>query len=335
MDTRDGDEAGIATALNNKGARSALASALKRHSVLSGLAAVVSIAAVAWVQPETAGGTALVIAVIFILFNLLGAIHLVRPGRKTVAETRKKVGTTHQVIAWLMLGAILVFIACSAPQRTSSESAPSVASLQAVPQSHSTRALRPVRAFVPAGDIPPPGVGAYGMVAFASLPTSSSRDRLKKVCLAYLAALPSQDSIPKNILLKDQMITFWPIRGEVPHNPDCDWLIDNYDLFGGTSAIQDTEAQGQKMRGRGPFLIGWSPSGSRGVKDAVVLILDMSPFDSQTSFDGQFEFWRHKITDNPSLWRSGFSVEGIRLAVHDFADRYGSDILKSISAWAK
>ena len=303
MDTRDGDEAGIATALNNKGARSALASALKRHSVLSGLAAVVSIAAVAWVQPETAGGTALVIAVIFILFNLLGAI--------------------------------LGLIACSAPQRTSSESAPSVASLQAVPQSHSTRALRPVRAFVPAGDIPPPGVGAYGMVAFASLPTSSSRDRLKKVCLAYLAALPSQDSIPKNILLKDQMITFWPIRGEVPHNPDCDWLIDNYDLFGGTSAIQDTEAQGQKMRGRGPFLIGWSPSGSWGVKDAVVLILDMSPFDSQTSFDGQFEFWRHKITDNPSLWRSGFSVEGIRLAVHDFADRYGSDILKSISAWAK
>jgi hypothetical protein len=131
------------------------------------------------------------------------------------------------------------------------------------------------------------------------------------------------------------MITFWPVRGELPPDPNCEWLLEHYDLFGGTSAIQDAHAQGESMSGRGPFLIGWSPSTTRGVRDAVVLVLDLSPLDSQNSFDTQFEFWRQKIVENPSLWRSGFSVEGVRLAVRDFADRYGSEILKSINIWAR
>ena len=320
--------------------RVALSGPLKRHAALSGTAALTSVGGVAWLQPETTGGTAFVVAIIFILINLVGAIH------PTTWRRKRRLVRKH-AITWLLLGAVSGLSACigavpsldkpasSPPSRAGAVVSPERPGATASGALRQYRTLRPVRAFLPARAIPPAEVGAYGIVAFGSLPTPASRDRLKKVCLAYLAALPSQDSIPTNIPLRDQMITFFPVRGNPPVNPDCDWLIDNYDLFGGTSAIQDAQTQGESMRGRGPFLIGWSPSSTRGIKSAVVLVLDLSPFESQVSFDAQFEFWREKIVDNPSVWRSGFSVERVRLAAHDFADRYGSDIMKSINTWAR
>jgi hypothetical protein len=85
------------------------------------------------------------------------------------------------------------------------------------------------------------------------------------------------------------------------------------------------------VSGRGPFLIGWSPSSSRGVPDAVVLVIDMSLFESQASFDDAFRFWQRRIVEDPELWRSGFVVWRIRNAVRDFADEYGDAILKALS----
>ena len=53
---------------------------------------------------------------------------------------------------------------------------------------------------------------------------------------------------------------------------------------------EDAEQQGAKLDGPGPFLIGWSPSNSRGIPDKVVLVVNMSSFESQDSFDNAFFF---------------------------------------------
>jgi hypothetical protein len=57
------------------------------------------------------------------------------------------------------------------------------------------RALRPVRAYLRAADVPPPTVGAYGLVAFRAKPTSSTRARLLMVCSAFTASLPRQQDL--------------------------------------------------------------------------------------------------------------------------------------------
>ena len=193
--------------------------------------------------------------------------------------------------------------------------------------------LTPARIFLGAADIPPAGVGAYGVVALKARPTGASRARLGMVCAAFLASLPAQRDLPPQIAVSQQMLTIWPVDNpdaSAHGKPDCDTILDHYDLFGGQSAIADAEAQGQVLSGRGPFLIGWSPSNTRGVRDAVVLVIDLTEFDTQGSFDEAFLFWQHKIIEDPALWKSGFSVERLRLAARDFVDHYGSDILKAL-----
>jgi hypothetical protein len=128
------------------------------------------------------------------------------------------------------------------------------------------------------------------------------------------------------------MLTIWPLENPSAKEAladDCKFVIENYDLYGGISAIQDTQRQGGKLDGRGPFLIGWSPSNSRGIRDKIVLVVDLSSFESQDSFDNAFLFWQKKIVQDPMLWRSGFSVEGLRLAIRDFVDHYGQDVMKA------
>ena len=135
------------------------------------------------------------------------------------------------------------------------------------------------------------------------------------------------------------MLTIWPL--DEPSSPnaardDCNFAIDHYDLYAADSAIADAARQGAEFGAEGPFLIGWSPSNSRGVPDKLVLVVDMSLYDSQDSFDQAFQFWKEKIVEDPSLWRSGFSIETVRLPMRDFADHYGDTILKAaVSVWKK
>jgi hypothetical protein len=68
--------------------------------------------------------------------------------------------------------------------------------------------LVPVRSYLRAADIPPPQIGAYGVVAFRSKPTSASRDRLLKVCAAFTAHLPPKESLPPSV----------PINGSDAHD---------------------------------------------------------------------------------------------------------------------
>jgi hypothetical protein len=201
------------------------------------------------------------------------------------------------------------------------------------------RQLVPVRAYLRSSQIPPPSIGAYGIVAFRAKPTSASRSRLLMACEAFVAAIPTQKSVPGTVRVGDEMLTIWPL--DDPESPnaakdDCNFAIDHYDLYGGDSAIADAEKQNVKFGADGPFLIGWSPSNTRGVPDKFVLLIDMSEFNSQDSFDHAFQLWKQEIVENPSLWRNGFSIEAIRLAVRDFADHYGDTILAAaVSVWKK
>jgi hypothetical protein len=170
------------------------------------------------------------------------------------------------------------------------------------------------------------------VVAFTQLPTSSSRDRLLKVCEAYVHSLPRQQSLPRSVPTRDQMLTIWPIdnpSSAAAQADDCRYLVDHYDLFGGQAAIRDAERQGLQFEGRGPFLIAWSPSQSRGKPDKVVLVYDLSGYESQASFDTVFLFWQRAIISNPSLWRSGLKEDKL-LVFRDFVDRESESFLAAL-----
>lgn len=191
----------------------------------------------------------------------------------------------------------------------------------------------PARLLLRAADIPPRGIGGYGIVAFTALPTSVSRDRLNRICEAYTHSLPRQQSLPRTVALRDQMLTIWPI--DKPDAPparadNCPYLTSHYDLYGGQAAIRDADRQGIDLTGRGPYLIAWSPSQNRGVPDKIVLVYDLSNYSSQASFDTMFAFWQNAIIANPSLWRNGVAPNQKRLIFRDFVDSTSQSFLTAL-----
>jgi hypothetical protein len=209
------------------------------------------------------------------------------------------------------------------------------ARIDARPSAVPTR-VRPVRALIEPGEMPPRDLAGYGLVAFTTLPAAHDIERYKLICEAYKATLMSQSELPSNTPLSEQMITFWPIRNKsTPEakRTDCSHLVGNYPLRLGLDAIQDADRQREAFANRrGPFLIAWVPSDSRSKPDAVVLLMDLSPFDGQRSFVEIFQDWRQKITDNPELWRrgGGFDIEATRRIIRDTFDRYGAGLMKLI-----
>ena len=194
----------------------------------------------------------------------------------------------------------------------------------------SDRRLFPVRAYLRSVDIPPAGFGAYGVMAFRAKPTSVTRERLKMACASFIAYLARQIDVPNAVPLSDQMLTIWPLdspEAEEARKDDCDFLIDHYQMYAADSAISDALKQGAQFGNDGPFLIGWSPSNTRGVPSKLVLVIDMSSYSSQDSFNQALRFWKEKIVEDPSLWRSGFSLEKFRLSIRDFVDHYGENML--------
>jgi hypothetical protein len=191
--------------------------------------------------------------------------------------------------------------------------------------------LQPVRAYLRAKDIPPPGVGAYGLLVFHSRPTPASREKLLRVCKSFVAYFPRSEET--SAPLSDQMVTIWPtVNADAPEiqRDDCDYAIDHYDLVASESAISDATIQHANFRGEGPFLVGWSPSNARGVPSSLVLVIDMSSKNTQAEIDHAFQFWKNEIVEDPSKWRNGWSVERIRVSLQLFADTYGSAMMDSI-----
>lgn len=326
-----------------------------KHAVLTATSFVVGTFLVWWVEPSTAAGATFLVAGCIIIVNALGAVFwrsqsktltkiwvgsitavLLLP--QTACETdnphtlsSQELTTINSAIGGGLLGGLLNAtglgrgaVAGTAIGRPTTQ-----------PSDQDIRTpLRPTRAFLSASDIPPTGVGAYGVVALRTLPTPANHDRLMMLCRSFLASLPAQQTLPASVALKDQMITVWPLSSQLPQDaPQCDYLISNYDLYGGISAVEDAAGQGHRLNGRGPFLIGWSPSNKRGRPDAIVLVIDMSGFETQASFDDAFRFWQDKVVGDPLLWRQGFRLEQLRLVIRDFADHYGESILGALKFW--
>lgn len=198
-------------------------------------------------------------------------------------------------------------------------------------EARSDAPLTPARAYLAAANIPPQGYGAYGVVSLTALPTANTRLRLTMICESYKAHFPANSDVPPTVQITDRMLTIWPVKDPSKVRSDeCAAALSQYDLYAAQSAISDAKRQGQNLDGQGPFLIGWSPAQSRGRPDRLVLVVDLSDLNSQSRIDEAFRFWRHKIIDDPELWRRGFSLERLRLSLRDFADRYGRDLTEII-----
>lgn len=196
------------------------------------------------------------------------------------------------------------------------------------------RPLQPVRAYLRANDIPPAGVGAYGLIVFQSKPTSASLAKYMMVCGAFIKFFPRSET--SSVPLKDQMITVWPLdnpKAKQAKKDDCGYVLDHYDLNASQAAMSDAQQQHAKFEGQGPYLVGWSPSKARKIPDALVLVVDMSKDNTQADIDSKFLFWKNKIVEDPSLWRNGWSAEQVRVAIRNFADEYGAAMLDAIKLW--
>lgn len=194
-----------------------------------------------------------------------------------------------------------------------------------------TTPLEPVRAYLRAREIPPAGAGAYGLVVFHSKATSANQAKLTMVCNSFVAFFPRQETA--SAPLKDQMVTIWPLDNpdaKQARNDDCEFAVAHYDLNASEAAISDAQHQHANFDGEGPYLVGWSPSNTRGEPDKLVLVIDMSADNSQALIDQKFLFWKKQIVEDPSRWRHGFSIESVRAAIRIFADQYGQAMLDAI-----
>jgi hypothetical protein len=146
-------------------------------------------------------------------------------------------------------------------------------------------------------------------MAFRAKPTSVTQERLKMACAAFVAYLARQIDVPKSVPLNDQMVTIWPLDSpdaDEAKKDNCDFVLDHYELYGADSAISDAKKQGATFGNDGPFLIGWSPSNTRGLPDKLVLVVDMSPYDSQDSFNQSATVLERKDRRRPDTMAVGF-----------------------------
>lgn len=208
---------------------------------------------------------------------------------------------------------------------------PSSAATTTSESDSATTPLEPVRAYLRAKEIPPAGAGAYGLVVFHSKATSANQAKLIMVCNSFVALFPRQETA--SAPLKDQMVTIWPLDNpdaKQARNDDCAFAVAHYDLNASEAAISDAQLQHANFDGEGPYLVGWSPSNTRGEPDKLVLVIDMSADNSQALIDQKFLFWKKQIVEDPSRWRHGFSIESVRAAIRIFADQYGQAMLDAI-----
>ncbi|MEM7176838.1 MAG: hypothetical protein AAF503_03955 [Pseudomonadota bacterium] len=143
------------------------------------------------------------------------------------------------------------------------------------------------------------------------------------------------------------MVTLFPVRdGEIAARIEftadvagdfqaaCQLAANNYDLLTAQTAIKHAELADRRTDGirsfgrRGPYLLAWSPGRSKGQKDTLVLVADLSDDESYEQALSDFQLWAHDIQLNSDLWREGWTLEGLKLAIQRWADRRSPAILR-------
>lgn len=190
------------------------------------------------------------------------------------------------------------------------------------------------RQFAGPTQFPPTDFAAYGILAFPAV-ASIEREQARHVnfCNAYLSVLQHTSKVP--LPRGQQMVTVWPIESDrtakrlnlLSRELVCIEAISAYGLTISQQAILQAKNAGVDVSGRGPFLIAWAPPQTKGLKDAIVLHLDLSAFEAQENVTDMIRYWSERIVQNRDLWLSGWDAELTRIEIRNWADRFGSNIL--------
>ena len=157
----------------------------------------------------------------------------------------------------------------------------------------------PTRAFLLPHDIPPEDFAAYGILAFPQKATPSTIRRHISICEAFVATLPSASLV--SVPPKQQMVTVWPVDSASAleqierHPPDCKIAVDRYDLPTALTALKEARTEQRTFLAEGPYLLAWAPSSTKGKKDALVLVADLSDARTDIDFLIRFRAWRDEI----------------------------------------
>jgi hypothetical protein len=156
-------------------------------------------------------------------------------------------------------------------------------------------------------------------------------------CEAYIGTLPDSGLLAAPI--RDQMVTVWPIDDDnvvaelSGGNSLCKLAIDRFDLIASLAALKEARMQeDNSLSGVGPYLLAWSPAIHKGKKDALVLVADLSSAQTTAEFESYFREWRTKIEMNPELWRRGWSLADLQVAIRNWADKWGIAVLSIAQA---
>ena len=202
-------------------------------------------------------------------------------------------------------------------------------------------ALRASRVFASPDQYPPERFAAYGILAFRSKVTSSSRDRYLAICEGFLASLPPVSALlERGIPLNQQMATVWPLKesylADLNENPAargpadrCRKIVDNIDIMTSAKAIVFAKRASETVRldGDGPYLLAWSPARAFGAANVPVLVADLSDVTTVGQATRQFVDWRRDIQRDSALWSNGWDLERVRKVMGLWADKYGATVL--------
>lgn len=210
----------------------------------------------------------------------------------------------------------------------------------------SAPAIRASRSFAGPTQFPPENFAAYGILAFPDDPSSSETlsTRFDLFCKAFMGGISTvEELVISGVRIDAQMVTVVPVdsnavseaaRTAANSTAACAIARENYgNLAARTSIIEANRAPEltdgvDRLDGRGPFLIAWSPGETKGSNDAIVLVTDLTNSVSEEQITSDIRLWVETIQQNPDLWRRGWNLEGLRLAGQRWIDRRAAGILK-------
>jgi hypothetical protein len=174
---------------------------------------------------------------------------------------------------------------------------------------------------------------AYGILAFQSRASPHDRHRHLMICEAYIASLPLFSEI--GVHRSRQMATVWPIRkDEIAEDMNrmqgknvCEIAVESYELVTALNSIRDARIAGADIPGSGPYLLAWFPPTDKGMKNALVLVSNLSDATTYDNAQSMLLQWTRDIQQDSSLWEKGWNVEKLRVRIRLWADKYGPKIL--------
>jgi len=210
-----------------------------------------------------------------------------------------------------------------------------------------TSRLTASRSFAGPDQFPPSEFAGYGIIAFPANPNAAdaSKERFLRFCRAFHDSFVASDVLAqRGVLPQDQMVTVLPLMSQAAardaslavRDDACALALKTYDLATAQQAIQNANFASKRtdgigeVRGRGPFLLAWSPGAAKGDEDTIVLVSDLSNSVSVEQVHQDMQYWKDEVQKQPQLWRDGWNTEFLRLTLQKWFDRYGTRTLKII-----